>query len=211
MNVFAEFQSRIAGLHRKADRRGRVAARPRSWPLRRRAAARRGARRPLDQRGDGLRAGSQGRPGRTRARSREGLVADLRLSRMCASAEVAGPGFINIVLKPEVYRNVLHRVLIQGERFGRGRAERGRAGQCRICERQPDRADACRPCARRGVRRRARKPARLRRPRGDARILHQRRRRRRSTCSRARPSCATARRSAKTSARSPRASIPATI
>src|SRR5580704_13617837 len=36
---------------RKADRGGRIAAPPRSWPLRRRAAARGDAWRPLDQRG----------------------------------------------------------------------------------------------------------------------------------------------------------------
>ena len=36
------------------------------------------------------------------------------------SAEAAGPGFINIVLKPEVYEQVLKTVLIQGQRFGAG-------------------------------------------------------------------------------------------
>ncbi len=36
------------------------------------------------------------------------------------SAEAAGPGFINITLKPEVYEQVLKTVLIQGQRFGAG-------------------------------------------------------------------------------------------
>ena len=68
-------------------------------------------------------------------------------------------------------------VLEQGARFRRARVPARGQGQRRICLRQSDRADACRPRARRGVRRRAREPARLRRPRSDARILHQRRRR----------------------------------
>src|SRR5450631_415213 len=36
-----------------------------------------------------------------------------------ASAEVAGPGFINIRVKPEVFARVLRGVLEQGPRFGR--------------------------------------------------------------------------------------------
>ena len=45
---------------------------------------------------------------------------DLSANRTCSSAEAAGPGFINIVLSPEVYEQVLRTVLIQGERFGAG-------------------------------------------------------------------------------------------
>src|SRR5277367_3793090 len=48
------------------------------------------------------------------------LVADLRLEPDVQSAEVAGPGFINIVLKPEVYHKVLKTVLNEGTRFGAG-------------------------------------------------------------------------------------------
>ena len=51
-------------------------------------------------------------------------MADLRLEPDVQSAEVAGPGFINIVLKPEVYLNVLTDVLIQGTRFGAGAPSR---------------------------------------------------------------------------------------
>src|SRR5215468_9573323 len=34
-------------------------------------------------------------------------------------AEVAGPGFINLTLKPEIWTAVLHTVLAQGKDFGR--------------------------------------------------------------------------------------------
>ena len=50
----------------------------------------------------------------------ERLAADLEREPDVLKAEVAGPGFINIVLKPEVYEQVLRTVLIQGERFGAG-------------------------------------------------------------------------------------------
>ncbi len=61
-------------------------------------------------------------------------------------------------------------------RKGQGRGAAGQ-GQRRICLGQSDRPDACRPWSRRGLRRRPRQSARIFRLRGDARILHQRRRR----------------------------------
>ena len=115
------------------------------------------------------------------------------------------------VLQPQVYHRVLSAILTQGVRFGRRRAERGGAGQRRICQRQPDRADARRPCARGGVRRRAGEPPDLRRPRGRRANIMSTTPAARSTSWRARPTCATARLWARTSARSPRASIRATI
>ena len=50
----------------------------------------------------------------------ERLAADLAADPDVAKAEVAGPGFINIVLKSEVYENVLRAVLTQGTAFGAG-------------------------------------------------------------------------------------------
>ena len=50
----------------------------------------------------------------------ERLAADLEREPDVLKAEVAGPGFINIVLTPKVYEQVLRTVLIQGERFGAG-------------------------------------------------------------------------------------------
>ena len=56
------------------------------------------------------------------------LAADLEREPDVLSAEAAGPGFINIVLKPAVYEQVLKTVLMQGQRFGAGRrARRGRS------------------------------------------------------------------------------------
>ena len=49
-----------------------------------------------------------------------GLAADLSREPDVLSAEAAGPGFINIVLRPEVYHQVLRAVLTQGGRFGAG-------------------------------------------------------------------------------------------
>src|ERR1700684_2817790 len=48
------------------------------------------------------------------------LVADLEREPDVQSAEAAGPGFINIVLKPAVYEQVLKTVLIHAQRFGAG-------------------------------------------------------------------------------------------
>ena len=42
-----------------------------------------------------------------------------------AEAEVAGPGFINIKLKPDVYARMLHDALTQGALFGKGAAVSG--------------------------------------------------------------------------------------
>ena len=56
------------------------------------------------------------------------LALDLTREPDVLSAEAAGPGFINIVLKPEVYYRVLSAILTQGVRFGGGRrARRGRS------------------------------------------------------------------------------------
>ena len=40
-----------------------------------------------------------------------------------AQAEVAGPGFINVTLKPEVYARLLQSILVEGAAFGRGAAD----------------------------------------------------------------------------------------
>jgi arginyl-tRNA synthetase len=50
----------------------------------------------------------------------ERLAADLKREPDVLNAEVAGPGFINIVLRPEVYERVLRNVLIEGAGFGAG-------------------------------------------------------------------------------------------
>ena len=48
------------------------------------------------------------------------IAADLAAEPDVAAATTAGPGFINIVLKPAVYEKVLKAVLTEGPRFGAG-------------------------------------------------------------------------------------------
>ena len=123
-----------------------------------------------------------------------------------AEAEVAGPGLHQHPPEAGGLRAAsCARSCARARRYRRAARRAAGAGQRRICQRQPDRADACRPCARRGVRRRAREPARLCRARGDARILHQRRRRPGRRARALGASCATARRSARRSVDSRRA------
>jgi arginyl-tRNA synthetase len=50
----------------------------------------------------------------------ERLAADIARDPDVLKADVAGPGFINIVLRPEVYERVLRHVLIEGAAFGAG-------------------------------------------------------------------------------------------
>ena len=105
------------------------------------------------------------------------IAEKLRADDLVASVDVAGPGFINLTLKPQVWADALRTVLREGAVLRQKRDRQGRKGQCRICLGQSDRADACRPLPRRGVRRCAVQPAAIRGLRRHARILHQRRRR----------------------------------
>ena len=176
MNIFADFQSRIAGLLEKRIAGGEL---PRGLDLGRFVVEppREAAHGDLSTNAAMVYAREAKEAGSNPRALAASLAADLAREPDVLSAEAAGPGFINIVLKPEVYHRGSKRDP-HPRRALRGRgAERGGAGQRRICERQPDRADARRPCARGGVRRRPREPPDLFRPRGHARILCQRRRR----------------------------------
>ncbi len=93
----------------------------------------------------------------------EAIAAKLRADDLIASVDVAGPGFINLTLKPSAWSDALRTVLREGDVLWPKRDRRGREGQCRICLGQSDRADACRPLPRRGVRRCAVQPAGVRR------------------------------------------------
>jgi len=53
------------------------------------------------------------------------LAFELAQDRDVARTDVAGPGFINIVLKPDVYARVLRTVVNRGSRFGAGAFEGG--------------------------------------------------------------------------------------
>ncbi len=64
--------------------------------------------------------GKPSKPVRIRALLRRALSTISSVKPDVQNAEAAGPGFINIVLRPEVYEQVLKTVLIQGQQFGAG-------------------------------------------------------------------------------------------
>jgi arginyl-tRNA synthetase len=55
------------------------------------------------------------------------IAGELRSDPQVASAEVAGPGFINLRLAPSVYEDVVRAVLSEGKAFGRGERDGGPA------------------------------------------------------------------------------------
>src|SRR5467141_5345861 len=50
----------------------------------------------------------------------EAIAAKLRGDDLVAKAEVAGPGFINLTLKPEAWIGALRSILAAGTNYGRG-------------------------------------------------------------------------------------------
>ena len=163
MNIFAEFHARIAAILGRFGKEGRL---PESLDL-----ARFVVEPPRDaehgrsglQRRHGLRQGGQRRSLPNPRQLATELAYELTQEPDVDQAEVAGPGFLNIRLKPRVFADILRVIIVEGRDFGRGAAGSGRGAksQCRICLGQSDRADACRPWARRGVWRRAGQPARV--------------------------------------------------
>src|SRR4029077_18578822 len=99
MNVFAEFQSRIAGLLKK---RIAVGALPRDLDLGRFVVEppREVAHGDLSTNAAMVYAREAKQAGSNSRALAEGLVADLSQEPDVQSAEAAGPGFINIVLRP---------------------------------------------------------------------------------------------------------------
>src|SRR5271163_1163419 len=51
----------------------------------------------------------------------EAIAARLRADDLMASVDVAGPGFINLTLKPQAWSDALRTVLAEGDRYGRSR------------------------------------------------------------------------------------------
>jgi arginyl-tRNA synthetase len=121
MNVFADFQSRIARLIEKRIAAGDL---PRDLDLSRFVVEppREAAHGDLSTNAAMVYAREAKLAGSNPRALAAGLAADLQREPDVASAEAAGPGFINIVLKPEVYQQVLKAVLTQGTRFGAGPA-----------------------------------------------------------------------------------------
>ena len=138
------------------------------------------------------------------------IAEKLRADDLVASVEVAGPGFINLTLKPQVWADELRTDAARGCGLRQKRGRPRRQGQCRIRVGQSDRTDACRPLPRRGVRRCAVRPAAILRATTSRANITSTTPAHRSTCSRVPHSCATAKRSARASAKSRKGSIPAT-
>src|SRR5271168_3366222 len=119
MNLFADFQSRIASLLEKRIAAGEL---PRDLDLTRFVVEppREAAHGDLSTNAAMVYAREAKQAGSNPRALAVGLAEDLAREPDVASAEAAGPGFINIALKPEVYEKVLKTVLIQGQRFGAG-------------------------------------------------------------------------------------------
>ena len=119
MNIFADFQSRIASLLEKRIAAGDL---PRDLDLGRFVVEppREASHGDLSTNAAMVYAREAKLAGSNPRALAEALVADLKREPDVESAEAAGPGFINIVLKSEVYDKVLKMVLIHGQRFGAG-------------------------------------------------------------------------------------------
>ncbi len=119
MNLFADFQSRIASLLEKRIAAGEL---PRDLDLTRFVVEppRETAHGDLSTNAAMVYAREAKQAGSNPRALAVGLAEDLAREPDVVSAEAAGPGFINIALKPEVYEQVLKTVLIQGAGFGAG-------------------------------------------------------------------------------------------
>jgi arginyl-tRNA synthetase len=119
MNIFADFQSRIARLLEKRIAGGEL---PRGLDLGRFVVEppRESAHGDLSTNAAMVYAREAKEAGSNPRALAASLAADLAREPDVLGAEAAGPGFINIVLKPEVYHQVLSAILVQGARFGAG-------------------------------------------------------------------------------------------
>ena len=119
MNIFADFQARVAGLIEKRIAAGEL---PGGLDLGRFL-----VEPPRDPAHGDLSTNAamvyarEAKTARSSPRAlAERLAADLAQEPDVLKAEIAGPGFINIVLRPEVYEQVLRSVLLEGAGFGAG-------------------------------------------------------------------------------------------
>src|SRR5277367_5470930 len=119
MNLFADFQSRIASLLEKRIAAGDL---PGDLDLGRFVVEppREAAHGDLSTNAAMVYAREAKEAGSNPRALAASLALDLAREPDVLSAEAAGPGFINIVLKPEVYHRVLSAILTQGVRFGAG-------------------------------------------------------------------------------------------
>lgn len=119
MNVFADFETRIAALIKKRIEAGEL---PRDLDLARFVVEppREAAHGDLSTNAAMVYAREAKQAGSNPRALATSLAADLAREPDVESAEAVGPGFINIVLKPEVYEQLLRTVLVRGTRFGAG-------------------------------------------------------------------------------------------
>ncbi len=119
MNVFADFQSRVARLIEKRIAAGEL---PRDLDLGRFVVEppRDAAHGDLSTNAAMVYAREAKLAGSNPRALAAGLADDLAREPDVSIAEAGGPGFINIVLRPEVYEQVLKAVLTQDARFGAG-------------------------------------------------------------------------------------------
>jgi arginyl-tRNA synthetase len=119
MNVFADFQSRISALIEQRVAAGDL---PRGLDLTRFAVEppREVSHGDLSTNAAMVYAREALSVGLKPRALAEKLALDLAQEPDVLKAEVAGPGFINIVLQPEVYERVLRAVLTEGAEFGAG-------------------------------------------------------------------------------------------
>jgi len=119
MNVFADFETRIAALIKKRIEAGEL---PRDLDLARFVVEppREAAHGDLSTNAAMVYAREAKQAGSNPRALATSLAADLAREPDVEGAEAAGPGFINIVLKPEVYEQLLRTVLVRGTRFGAG-------------------------------------------------------------------------------------------
>ena len=82
----------------------------------------------------------------------EQIAARLRSDDLVETVDIAGPGFINLTLKPVAWAEALRTVLREGLSYGRIAPEWRSQGQRRIRVGQSDRSASCRPLPRGRVR-----------------------------------------------------------
>jgi len=119
MNVFADFQARVAALLEKRVAAGEL---PHDLDLSRFVVEppRDSAHGDLSTNAAMVYAREAKEAGSNPRALAESLAAELAREPDVLKAEVAGPGFINILLSPEVYERVLRDVLAEGDRYGAG-------------------------------------------------------------------------------------------
>jgi arginyl-tRNA synthetase len=119
MNVFADFQARVAALLEKRVAAGEL---PHDLDLSRFVVEppRDSAHGDLSTNAAMVYAREAKAAGSNPRALAETLAAELVREPDVLKADVAGPGFINILLKPEVYERVLRDVLTTGDRYGAG-------------------------------------------------------------------------------------------